>query len=109
MSTFTPARLYQGQPGTSTATAFTASTTNVIVKEVVMCNTSSSAATVTVYLVPTGNSAAAANAIISSFTVQPNATAVQAFSQVMNNGDFLAASQGTASAITVTVSGVTIQ
>ena len=110
MTTFTPTRLYQGQPGAGSTTLYSApASTSVILKEVLICNTSGSPATVSVFLVPGGATQAAGNALVNNFQVAPNATLVQAMNQIMNSGDELTGQQGTGSAITLTISGVTMQ
>lgn len=100
--------LYQGQPGTSIATVYTVpGATTVKLASIVLCNTTTSSATVTISVVPLGGTAGVANRIASSLSVGANATTVIETPVYMNAGDFIAALQGTASAITVTVSGET--
>ena len=114
----TPIRLYQGQPAAAAATIYTApanTPTNpapgatAIVKTMVICNTTAAAVPLTLYLVPSGGAAAAANALYSALSVAANSTVVQDLEQYMEEGDFLAALAGTAASLTVTISGVTIQ
>jgi hypothetical protein len=110
MSTFTQARLYQGQPSTGEATLYTVpSSTSVIVKQIVLCNTSASTASISLSIVPSGGTAGSANRIVGGYTVPANATQTLDMSQVMNTSDFISGLQGTASTVTVTISGVTIQ
>jgi hypothetical protein len=113
----TPQRLYQGQPATTEAELYTApaNTTNnpspgatAILKSMVICNTTASAATLTLYLVPSGGSAGAGNMLYNALSVAAGATTVIDLEQYMEAGEFLAGLQGTASALTVTLSGVTI-
>lgn len=103
----TPKRLYQGQPGTAETTLYTVpASVSTIIKEIILCNTTSTAATISISAVPSGGTAGVANRIIAGFSVAANDTKTVPLSTVLNTGDFLSALQGTASAITVTTSGV---
>ncbi|MDA8395552.1 MAG: hypothetical protein M0T72_10000 [Candidatus Dormibacteraeota bacterium] len=113
----TPQRLYQGQPAATEAALYTApaSTTNnpapgatAILKSMLVCNTTASAATLTLYIVPSGGAAGAANEIYNALSIAAGATQQIDLEQYLEAGDFLAGLQGTASALTVTLSGVTI-
>jgi hypothetical protein len=113
----TPQRLYQGQPGTTEATLYTApaNTTNnpspgatAILKAMLVCNTTAAAATLTLYVVPSGGTAGAANEIFDALSIAAGQTQSIDLEQYLEAGDFLAGLQGTASALTVTLSGVTI-
>lgn len=114
-STFAPERLYQGQPSTRESTLYTAPSTcqRVIIKEIIITNTSSSNATVSLSIVPSGQTAGVANRILASATLaaagQPNSSLkLDQMSQVMYANDFISGLQGTSGAITVTISGVVI-
>lgn len=103
-----PLRLYQGQPGTSEATLYTVpAATTVIVKQVVAANVSAAAATISLSLVPSGGTAGATNRLLGAVSIPANSSLSLDLSQVMTAGDFLSASQGTAAAVTLTISGVT--
>jgi kynurenine formamidase len=107
--TTTPKRLYVGQPGTSLGTLYTVpANTKTIVKNIILTNTTGTAANVTIHFVPNGGSADATNKIISSYTVNTNDTVVIDLSSVLETGDTIQAIQGTANAITVYVSGVEV-
>lgn len=103
--------LYQGQPGTTEETIYTVGTGNTHTKvkafEVVLANVATSDATISLSKVKSGIVAGNANRIIPNVTIGANSTAIITFNQAMVTGDFLSAIQGTASAITVTISGVT--
>lgn len=102
------ARYYQGQPATSVSTLATVpAATQWNVRQIHLANTSALAASITIYLVPSGNSAAAANAIALGYVVQPNSVAQITGLFPMAVGETIQALQGTASAITMTVTGVT--
>ncbi len=113
----TPMRLYQGQPAAAEATIYTAPPytatvtqgATAIVKTAILCNTTAAAATVTLYLVPSGGAAGAGTEIMAAYSVAANSTEVIDLEQYLEAGDFLAALQGTAGAVTVTISGVQIQ
>jgi hypothetical protein len=73
----------------------------------VFCNTTGTAATITVSVVNSGGTAGTTNRVISALTIAPNS--VDTFDSViyLTSGDFIAALQGTTSAITVSISGET--
>lgn len=109
MSNYTPVRLYIGQPSTSQTTLYTVpSTTSLIVKQITICNTSTSSASISLNVVPFGGSASSANLVVSNYSVQANATQSLNLSQVLSTGDVISALQGTSGAITLIISGVTI-
>jgi hypothetical protein len=104
---FTPVRMYQGQPGTSDAALVSAITGNRIVKQIIMANTTSSAADLTINMVPNpGTTSSAANQIVPDVTIPANTVITLDLTLVMNVSDAIRGLQGTASAITVTISGV---
>jgi len=109
-----PAPLYQGQPGTTNATLWTVpsvyqnhSVQQAVVKQILLCNTTASAATVTLYLVPSGSAAGNTTAIASALSVAANDTKILNLGQVIlpAAGASLQGLQGTTGAITVTASG----
>lgn len=104
-----PKSLYTGQPGTTNGTLYTSpASTKTIVKNIIFCNTTASAATITLNAVPSGGSATAANRFISAYSVAAGNTIVIDFSFVLETGDTLQGLQGTSAAITTLISGVTI-
>lgn len=106
---YTPKKLYTGQPNTTATTVYTApASTTTIVKNIVICNTSASDATITVHFVPSAGSASASNRIISSLSVTANNTVIIECSGVLATGDFISAQQGTSSAITLHITGVEV-
>jgi len=107
-TTINRATLYRGQPGTSSATAYTVpASTDVKIAAFVLCNTTALAATVTVSVVASGGSASTANQVVSAVSVPANTTVVVDSPIYMTTSDFIAAFQGTAAAITVFISGET--
>jgi len=77
----------------------------------VFTNTSGSAATITVGIVPAGGSLGSTNTIISAYSIAAGAAYVspELGGAVIPGGSQLFAYAGTASAITCTVSGITVQ
>ncbi|MDA8395253.1 MAG: hypothetical protein M0T72_08455 [Candidatus Dormibacteraeota bacterium] len=63
----------------------------------------------TLYLVPTGGTAGAANAIFSAISIAAGQTQIFDLEQDLNPGDFMADLASVAASLTVTVSGVTFQ
>ena len=108
ITTLIRARLYQGQPGITMSTVYTVpAVTDVSVRTILLCNTTPLVATVTVAVVPSGGTAGITNQVLSALSVAGNTTVTVDTTIHMTSGDFLAALQGTASAVTVTVSGET--
>lgn len=100
--------VYQGQPSTTVATVYTVpASTTVKVASIVVTNTTTSAATLTLSVVPSGGTAGATNRVLTAYSVAGNDTVVFDTTIYMNAGDFLATLQGTASALTVTISSET--
>lgn len=114
-SVASPRQLYQGQPGTGASTLYTAPalsanvtspSATAYVTEIIICNTTASAATITIGI----NGVAASNQLIGAITINANDTKViSGIRTLMPAGSTLQALQGTASAITLTISGVEVQ
>lgn len=104
-----PKRLYIGQPGTSLSTLYTVPDGyKVIIKNIMLINTTSTDAKITIYFVPSGDSANNTNMIISDYAVIANDTVVIDLSAVLESGDTIQAIQTTSGAVTVYVSGVEV-
>jgi len=71
----TNATLYTAPSGTSP----TGNTQGALLQSLILCNTDSSARTVTVYVVESGGSAAANRAILSAYSIAANTTVVYTF------------------------------
>jgi hypothetical protein len=100
--------LYRGQPATGSATVYTvAASTDAKIASFVLCNTTGSAATVTIAVVNSGAVTGADKQIFTAQSVPANSTTMVDSAIYMNTGDFITALQGTSSAITVTISGET--
>lgn len=109
MAVYTPKKLYTGQPSTSATTLYTApASTTTIIKNIIICNTTATAATLTLNLVPSAGAATSANRIMSALNVQPNDTVTVDLSGILATGDFISALQGTSSALTVHITGVEV-
>ena len=80
-------------------------TTSTIIKQIIVCNTSASAATFNMSLVPSGGSAGTANRLFSSVPIAGNETIFLDVSQSMVSGDFVSFNNSAAN-ITVTISGI---
>jgi len=114
-----PRQLYQGQPGTAAGTLYTApaSDTNVpspyataYITEIIICNTSGTTVTATLYVVPSGSTAGPANAIISAYSVGANNSVIlTGLRTAIPPGGTLQGSQNTAGALTLTITGVEVQ
>ena len=109
MATFTPVQLGQIQPGTSYTTVYTVpGATSVIIKEVIVCNTTGAAVVFDLSFVASGGTAGVTNNVCSQHQIGAYATVSYVFSQVLPTGAFVAARANTAAALTVTASGVTV-
>lgn len=96
-----PKKLYANKPGTTSATLYTVPTsTTTIVKNIVLCNTTGTAATVTLI--------AGGQTIVSAFSIAANDTVTLDLSLVMATADTITGLQGTASAISIYISGVEV-
>lgn len=102
----TPTKLGQGSIGVALTTRYTVpASTRTLVKDITICNTSTTAATsISVYLVPSGGTAGATNILISNATIPPNGLFQWTGVAVMNAADFI---QDIASATgcTINISG----
>lgn len=88
-------------------TQYTANGVTTIIDKFTATNFSGAAATISVNLVTTADSAGNSNLITKTKTLQPSEvyTFPELVGQVLNNGDFISTVAGTASAINMRVSG----
>ena len=110
-----PRRMYIGQPGTGGSTLYTAPaydsnvttpSATAVVKEIILCNTTGLAATITLGI----NGVAAANQFIGTLTIAANDfKVISSLDTMLSAADTIQGLQGTANAITVTISGVEVQ
>lgn len=105
----TPKKMVAGSALTaSAATYYTVDTTvkQAIVKEVEFCNTDTAPRAVTLYIIPSGGSAAVANEVYAAMTIQAGETKNFSRSTVMLPGGFLQALADSAGVVSINVSGV---
>lgn len=102
-------RLISGSTLTgSAATYYTAGTaTTVVIKKLIICNTTAGALSVTIYLVPSGGSAGVTNTITSARAIAAGETwcCPEAENQVLPTGGFISAF---GSGLTIIASGIAI-
>jgi hypothetical protein len=109
MATYTPRRLGSiTQLATTNSTLYTSSGVKTVIKEILVSNTSNTAATVTVNLVPSGASVAQTNEILCQITIAGYSTLTFKCSQVLEAGDFIVAKAGTSAVLNILVSGVEV-
>jgi hypothetical protein len=102
-------RLVQVAIATATTTQYTTPAARQdVIKDYEICNTTAAAITVSLYIVPTGNSAGTANAILLSASIPANQTFHWTGTIVMNASDFIATA-ASATGLTLTVSGLESQ
>ncbi len=84
--------------------------TATLIKKLTITNTSASAAQATVYLVPSGGTAGAANTVTSARSIAPGVTyeAYEAENHVLASGDSLQALASATGALTIKASGIEI-
>lgn len=101
------ARVYgPDQPGTSTGVLYTVpASRRVVLKQVVLANTSAGAATVTLGIGGT----AAADQIVPAVSIPANTVETLDCSQVLEAAETIDGLQGTGAAITVTISAYVVE
>jgi hypothetical protein len=99
-------RIYgPAQPGTGNTTLYTVpSATTVVVRNIHICNTTATAATISLAI--NASAATAANCWLTALSVPGNSSYDWSGFLHLSTTDTLQALQGTASALTVTISGV---
>jgi nicotinamide mononucleotide (NMN) deamidase PncC len=107
MAVYTPKRLGQTQATTSYATLYTVpAATSVIIKEIVVCNTTGSPVTFDCSFVASGGVAGVSNNVIAQHQIGAYSTVSYTFSEVMATGGFISLKAGAGAALTITISGV---
>jgi hypothetical protein len=97
----TPKKLYANKPTTTSTTLYTVpASTTTIVKNIVLCNTTSSVATITL--------TAGGQTIINTYNVNANDTVTLDLTLVMSAADTITGLQGTSNAISVYISGMEV-
>jgi hypothetical protein len=112
MALSTPEKIIPGSQLTgSAATYYTApANTRTIITSMSLCNTTATARTVTIYLIPSGGSASDSNTIVKNCLVPAYDTRVvyEAQRQVIKTAGFIQALADSASAVTLQASGVEV-
>lgn len=98
-------KMYEGQPGTSDTSLYTAPATGAVVRGIHIANTTSVEAIITLGL-NAGAGLASAEHFLSAYPVPPNGTYDWSGFAVLDASETIRALQGTASALTVTISGI---
>lgn len=108
MAILTPKQLCQvTQLGTTISTIYTVpSATSTIVKQILIANVTSTAATATVHFVPSAGSASSSNKIFGEITISANSTQVIDLSTILPTGATIQALAGAANSINIHASGV---
>lgn len=102
-------QMYFGQPGTTNGTLYTvpgsgSTVAAAVIRNIHICNTTATAATISLSL--NGSGATAANNIYRTFSVPANGVHIANVSIVLDAGDTIQGLQGTSAALTVVISGV---
>lgn len=104
----TPVKLGQAAMPTTVGVLYTVpALTRTFVKDIDICNTTANSINATVYLVPSGGTPGASNALISGITIYPPALGgifQWTGSQILNAGDTIQ-TLGSAAGLTINVSG----
>lgn len=92
---------------TSAATEYTATGVRTIIDKFTATNTDAAAVTLTVYIVPSGQTAGATYTVISAKSIAAGATAdlSELQNQILNSGDFISVFASTASKLVIRMSG----
>lgn len=98
-------KLYEAQPGTGDTLLYTDGGNGTIVRAIHVCNTTATAATITIGL-NAAAALAAANHFLSAVTIPANGTYDWSGFQVVSASGTIRGLQGTSTALTVTISGV---
>lgn len=88
----------------------TPANTSAVVKRAVFCNTTGTAATITVNVVPSAGAVSAANEVIAALSIAAGVTYVspELAGMTLGPGDTIQAQSGTGAAITFIASGITV-
>lgn len=84
----------------------TAPVVSTIIKEISVCNTTSSVYTFDIHIVPSGQTVGDQYALFKGVTMQPNETKIFGLSTVLEVGDFISGVASTTSVLAISASGV---
>jgi hypothetical protein len=108
VTAYAESALFRGQPNTSDQLLYTVpASTTAIVAEIIVANTTGTAATITIGLDSAGT-LAAANHVLSAVSVAANTTVTYPMRQVLTTGKTIRSLQGTSTALTVHIAGILI-
>jgi|SanBayMetagenome_1026888.scaffolds.fasta_scaffold27195_2 hypothetical protein len=110
MASLEPVKMYHGQPtaGTGWTTAYTVGAgKRAVLKHIRVTNTTASAATVTI-ITGTASTSGNFNYFANEVTVNGRDVLLFEINEVLNDGEKVFLKQGTASALTVQISGVEV-
>jgi len=104
---YTLKRLVAPQALTTSSTSYyqVPAATVTVVKQILVANSSSSAATFTLNIVPSGSTAQSSNQIFPAVPIQPNATITLDITQALNTGDQIYALASASGSVNVMISG----
>jgi hypothetical protein len=110
VAVYAPVKLFQAVLTTSDVVLYTvAAATTVILKEIILTNTTATNATVSISIVPAAGSAAVGNRIFEQVPVAAYTTVIISdLSEVMPTDEDITAKSSAATTITMRASGVTI-
>lgn len=105
--------LYSGQPSTTSETAVYTVSANTTVKIAsgTLCNTSGSAVTVNVSVVPSGGTADTTHRVVSAFSLSAgNSLSLKDYLEgvMLGAGDFISISVGTSSTVDAVITGTVV-
>jgi hypothetical protein len=95
-------------PSTATTIYTVPASNTAIVKEVILCNTNTSAVTVSLYYVASGGSVGVANTILSEQALQEGETIQISGTTMIGAGGTIKAVASVASVVGITISGVEV-
>lgn len=105
----TPTVLYRGQPANTSTTLYTVTNTSgkhAIIKNIMICNPTASAATISMASVASGGTEADNNRFLKTVSVAANTTLQFDMSMVLAQNETLRATASASTTLTVIVSGV---
>ncbi len=103
-------KLYEGQPGITEGVLYTAPVGRAVdLTEVIAVNTTATAATFSLSIVPAGGTAGVANRQFAGQSVAANSEQRFQLDEELSTGDFLSGLQSVAGALTLTIGGNPIQ
>lgn len=107
--TLIPTVFYRGQPSTSSTTLYTVSATAgkfALIKNIMICNTSVTSATISMASVASAGSESDSNRFMKDVSVPAKTTVQLDLNMMLANGESLRATASVATTITVVASGV---